>query len=193
MKKLIVIGFAALACMLPVKSSLAQSNKWDFTAVKLTADGAPDVTATANATAEAPSGAQIGETTLYFAHSANTTANVTQSQGYQSATGHAYIKHKITFTWTGPGSLVSKNLSYKKVWSVTSTGSNATPYATASFDGTAVTLASGDTGWVSGFALNASPSELVFSTGTNSYSGYSYGYTSRVANATYTWDFTPIK
>jgi hypothetical protein len=187
-----IVVFAKLAMSLLVAPSVlllmprnAQAQGgWSFTAVTLTSSGAPDVTHTAYATATAPSGGIMGEPTMIRTNEAHTSADAPQSAGYFNANGHAYVKTKLTFT-SGSGSIPLK---YKKTWNATGYGSYISMYVNVSFDGASVTTPTGNTGYITSSITPSSGLELIWSTGSNSMSGYSSGYQPRYADATYYWD-----
>jgi hypothetical protein len=87
------------------------------------------------------------------------------------------------------------NLKYEQEWDVTP-GNYANMvgiYSTASFDGVQVTVPSNSIPLTTGFTLSSNNTELIYSTGSTSSSGYSHGgYVERKTNTFYRWDFQPL-
>jgi hypothetical protein len=169
---------------------------WSMTQVLLTESGPPDITSTSNAKASCLQGIRFGvdpphQNDAAYYNYVHTNAFVS-TQGYTSASAHIYQKTKIIFTWVGAGTPTSHTIQYQKQWTITpvSSGSSLVGlYATGSYDGVALTAASGTTGWTNGFLLNSSNTSLIYSCGSNSMSGYSYGGPyERKSELIYSWD-----
>jgi len=66
-------------------------------------------------------------------------------------------------------------------------------YATDYFNNVQVTVPSGETPFADGFELSPSHTELVYSTGSTSGSGYGYGgYVKRTTMTSFVWDLMPL-
>ena len=106
--------------------------------------------------------------------------NVPTGSPYKTYSGQAYVKSQVTFTWTGSGSPPSFTSTDTKTWATTGTG--ATTFVRASFDGTAKTTASGTTTHTNN--ITTSGQSFSFATGAYAISGYSGGgYINRTASA----------
>jgi hypothetical protein len=124
---------------------------------------------------------------------AETSASSSSYYAPNFGSGHAYVKTRLNYTWDGGGTPDTIVPTYRKIWSVTpySQPDVVGLYATASFDGVAVTVASGQTGWASYGSINTSPANITFSSGSTAGAGYNYGggQLSRSSSARY--EFRP--
>jgi hypothetical protein len=125
----------------------------------------------------------------------NTSANAPAKYypPYNIGIASSHIKIKLKFIAIGPDTPL--NLKYEQEWDVTP-GNYANMvgiYSTASFDGVQVTVPSNSIPLTTRFTLSSNNTELIYSTGSTSSSGYSHGgYVERKTNTFYRWDFQPL-
>lgn len=184
-------AFCACMVLLAVSGGVAQA-QWSVSVAQVVPDPYVDEvytytsgTGTASAAAD-----NIWPSTYVTQNYAETDASA--SPGYNGGQGHAYIKSRMDFTWSGGGTPTTWTIKYRKSWGVTPVGSNGVGYnATPSFDGVQVTVATGNSGWTNYNVTT--PGSVNFAPGSVSSVGYSYGGTtgSRSADAYYEWDFGP--
>jgi hypothetical protein len=184
-------GFCVLATSIVVIGGVqAQGNGWKVTTVEMS-DSFANSTAYATAT---KGHYNFGvNSNMYMYSEAKTSAGGVPQPSYFNASGSAFRKSRSTFTWIGSGSPTSMTMLSSQEWDVTPAGPNtAGPYATASFNGTSVTAASGSTPWVSGGTVATSGTQITYSAGSTSASGYSSGFSGRASVAKYLWDTTNL-
>ncbi len=195
--RLFAVSFskALLSLSIPVLIVGGAHAQWTFTTVEM-----PDSFAWSTSYATAAKdhyGIGVGPggpgSATYTASRAQTSANAPQGPAHASGSGSAFEKSKTTFVWSGGGAPVARDVYSSKDWSVTPipNTNNVSNYATASFNGTQVTVASGSTPWVVGVPLTVSNTDVTYSAGSTSSDGYITGsYVGRSSTARYLWDTT---